>query len=236
MTDVPSQTQNPGGFHRRYAITKLNGDTVDPRAIYFVLRLDGHGRDEVHIAACRAAVRTYSSYVQSSFVPGQHLRQLGYELLNMIDHMERLDGIGVPTAPDDKVGGYLTVGLSTDGSQVVLNLDHDRTGHIVFSSNQARQLANLLHSKSNEAFCNGGYQVERDATAGIDKTDPMLPPGIEYGGRGPGGEHYSMEINPLISVILWTEGEDSWTADELEAIAHHKRCVDSRYGSNQKES
>lgn len=50
--------------------------------------------------------------------------------------------------------------------------------------------------------------------------------GIHYGGRGPGGEYYSKDLGDgLSSVSLWTEGEESWTPEELEAIALHKRTA-----------
>jgi len=51
--------------------------------------------------------------------------------------------------------------------------------------------------------------------------------GITYGGRGPGGEFYSKDLDSLRSISLWTEcaeGE-SWTPEELEAIAAHKRSL-----------
>jgi len=52
----------------------------------------------------------------------------------------------------DKIEGYLEVGVNTDG-EVVLNLDKDRNGvgHIVFSPNQARALANVLISNAKSA-------------------------------------------------------------------------------------
>lgn len=52
----------------------------------------------------------------------------------------------------DKIEGYLEVGRN-DKFEVVLNLDHDRdgTGHIIFSPNQARNLARLLVKQANEA-------------------------------------------------------------------------------------
>jgi hypothetical protein len=46
--------------------------------------------------------------------------------------------------------GHLAVG--TDGSgMVVVNLDKDRTGHIVFSPDEARQLASIMAEKAAEA-------------------------------------------------------------------------------------
>jgi len=50
----------------------------------------------------------------------------------------------------DNVTGTLMVGTNQDG-EVVVNLDRDRTGHIVFSANQARNLAEILLRKADEA-------------------------------------------------------------------------------------
>lgn len=50
----------------------------------------------------------------------------------------------------DKIEGYLEVGIN-DRGEVVVSLDKDRTGHIIFSPNQARNLAALLIKKAGEA-------------------------------------------------------------------------------------
>ena len=50
----------------------------------------------------------------------------------------------------DKVEGHLEVGVN-ELFEVVINLDRDRTGHIVFSPNQARTLGALLLKKAGEA-------------------------------------------------------------------------------------
>lgn len=49
----------------------------------------------------------------------------------------------------DKVAGYLEVGTNERG-EVVINLDRDRVGHVVFSPKQARHLAGLLLAKARE--------------------------------------------------------------------------------------
>ncbi len=56
---IPEMEENPEGLHRRYTVTKNNGEAVDPNAIYFVLRLDNGGRDKTHIRACREAAKAY---------------------------------------------------------------------------------------------------------------------------------------------------------------------------------
>lgn len=50
----------------------------------------------------------------------------------------------------DKIEGFLEIGIN-ERHEVVINLDKDRTGHIVFSPNQARLLGNLLLKKADEA-------------------------------------------------------------------------------------
>ncbi len=59
------------------------------------------------------------------------------------------------------------------------------------------------------------------------KGQATLPDGITYGGNGPGGEFYSKE-GRLDSFSLWTKGEESWTADELRAIANHQDSINKR--------
>jgi len=58
--------------------------------------------------------------------------------------------------------------------------------------------------------------------------EPALPDGIEYGGRGPGGEFFSKDINELHSASIWTEGEESFTGDELIAIGRYKKWLEER--------
>jgi hypothetical protein len=54
-----------------------------------------------------------------------------------------------------KVAGYLEVGISDDGREIIVNHpdlrpDVNGVGHIVFSPNQARSLAKLLSGKADE--------------------------------------------------------------------------------------
>jgi len=51
----------------------------------------------------------------------------------------------------DQKQGFLSVGIDPNLREVVINLDHDRTGHITFSPEQARQLAATLVKKASEA-------------------------------------------------------------------------------------
>lgn len=50
------------GLEQKYEIEKSDGSFVDPDAQYFVLRLDG---GELHHYACREAIRTYASIIQT---------------------------------------------------------------------------------------------------------------------------------------------------------------------------
>lgn len=52
------------GLYPRYHLQKLDGTPVDPKAQYFVLRLDDGGSDPRHIAACRAAIQTYADHIE----------------------------------------------------------------------------------------------------------------------------------------------------------------------------
>lgn len=71
---MKTQTENPNGLHLRYIVKKANGGPVDPRAEYFVLRVDAHASDPKHAAACRKALMTYADEIE------QHIPQLAAEL------------------------------------------------------------------------------------------------------------------------------------------------------------
>lgn len=51
----------------------------------------------------------------------------------------------------ERAGGYLMVGIDPVTGEVVVNLDRERTGHLTFSPQQARDLADLLRKKADEA-------------------------------------------------------------------------------------
>lgn len=72
---VPSQVENPKGFHGRYKVEHADGSPIDPNAVYFVLRIDKGGSDPVHVRACRKALKTYVVHTE-----GTHLDQLSIEL------------------------------------------------------------------------------------------------------------------------------------------------------------
>ena len=59
----------------------------------------------------------------------------------------------MPSIPELRTppqGGFLEVGIDPRRGEVVVNLDRDRTGHITFTPDQARQLAALLVKKADE--------------------------------------------------------------------------------------
>ena len=75
MSNLPTEEENPKGLHGRYIIGKVNGEEVDERAEYFILRLDEFGNDPIHIAACRKAAVTYAKAIYP------HLPQLAEDLV-----------------------------------------------------------------------------------------------------------------------------------------------------------
>lgn len=79
---IPTSQDNPDGLHQRYKIAMANGAPCDPRAAYFVLRLDGLGDDPGHIAACRAAARAYCDHAPP------HLERVAAELRRLVEHFE----------------------------------------------------------------------------------------------------------------------------------------------------
>lgn len=78
-SNLPTPEERPDGLHKRYKIEKADGSPVDPNGTYFVLRLDSGGRDRLHVAACRAAARTYSAIVE-----GSHLHGVAVDLLTVL--------------------------------------------------------------------------------------------------------------------------------------------------------
>lgn len=83
VAKIPSPSDNPNGLHGRYIVSKASGEPCDPRAVYFVLRLDDHGNDPDHIAACRSAAREYAANAPA------HLKQMADELRELVELMEK---------------------------------------------------------------------------------------------------------------------------------------------------
>lgn len=92
MSQIPTQSENPNGFHQRYHIVKFiknrkynpydlsNNEPefrtypVDSSSEYFVLRLDEGGKDRQHIKACRVAINAYADAIE------HHLPELAKDL------------------------------------------------------------------------------------------------------------------------------------------------------------
>lgn len=62
------------GLLKRYHVSKLGGGRNDPKAEYFVLRLDEGGSDPIHVRACRLAILTYADAIEN------HLPTLAAEI------------------------------------------------------------------------------------------------------------------------------------------------------------
>lgn len=75
MEKIPTREENPNGLHLRYYVTKTNGEPIDPRAEYFVFRLDDFGSDPKHIKACREGILKYAEKI------ADHLPQLSKDLI-----------------------------------------------------------------------------------------------------------------------------------------------------------
>lgn len=68
MQPIQTKSENPTGLHQRYKVEKIEGPK-DPRAEYFVFRLDKYGDDLQHIKACRKAIEVYAKEM-SATMPG----------------------------------------------------------------------------------------------------------------------------------------------------------------------
>ena len=75
MSKLPLKSENPAGLHQRYFVEKLDGEPMDDRAEYFILRLDKFGTDPKHISACRKAILTYADEIRD------HLPKLADDLI-----------------------------------------------------------------------------------------------------------------------------------------------------------
>jgi hypothetical protein len=71
---------------------------------------------------------------------------------------------------NDNGAGFLEVGTN-DAHEVVVNLPTDMTGHIVFSAQQARTLADSLISKAAEAECAHRAALEAARIAAVPPVD-----------------------------------------------------------------
>src|SRR6187401_1233276 len=79
------RTSAPPGLYNRYKVSKTDGTPIDPKAVYFVLRLDGHGHDREHIEACRIAALKWCHEAPA------HLKQVAVDLVNRIVQLRKED-------------------------------------------------------------------------------------------------------------------------------------------------
>lgn len=64
---IENLTKDPDskrGLYQRYVVSKSDGTPIDPKAEYFILRLDPFGSDPWHINAGRAAVLLYAQIIE----------------------------------------------------------------------------------------------------------------------------------------------------------------------------
>ena len=66
---------NSKGLYKKYNITKTNGQSIDDKAEYFVLRLDNNGEVN-HVNSCKKAILTYADSIKE-FLP-----ELSNDLIN----------------------------------------------------------------------------------------------------------------------------------------------------------
>jgi hypothetical protein len=124
---MKTQSENPTGLHLRYIVKKANGEPVDSRAEYFVLRLDRHAKDQRHVEASRRAVYTYAREIEP-FLP-----QLAAELREQFQPMLRAE---------DEV----CIGATTSGRVVftVTSRTADEAATAYLSIGEAEKMASVL--------------------------------------------------------------------------------------------
>ena len=85
---LPSATENPDGFHRRYDVAKADGSPVDEDAVYLVLRLDSGSDDDLWTSLCREAGR----YLSQRLIQVGHLKVMAAELYHLCSDLEPVKG------------------------------------------------------------------------------------------------------------------------------------------------
>lgn len=101
MKAIPAKSQNEGGLHRRYVVTKEDGvprDDSDKDAVYFVLRLDHRGDDRAHIRACHTAALAFCDSCDNARM-ARELRELVAYHAGMLVAREIAEGSGMPEMP-----------------------------------------------------------------------------------------------------------------------------------------
>lgn len=62
---------------KKYKIYKTNGKSVDPDALYFILRLDDECKDKIHLEACKKTALTYVEEIKD------HMPKLAKQMIEI---------------------------------------------------------------------------------------------------------------------------------------------------------
>jgi len=110
------------GLYRKYIVLKANGEKVDPKADFFVLRLDNGCKDKNHLAACRIAVLEYARHIAYSIPQLSEDLLDKYTMLPRILHYykavvryNRLDDLVPGSLPNGSIVHVLCNGIQEEG-------------------------------------------------------------------------------------------------------------------------
>ena len=78
---LASAKENPNGLHQKYIITRVDGKPIDPKAVYFVLRLDGN---HAHNNASRAAALKWAEVIDHTC---EKLGMVSNDLRGLVKHL-----------------------------------------------------------------------------------------------------------------------------------------------------
>lgn len=79
MLTIPTQAENPEGFHQKYRVEKLIGES-DPNAVYLVLRLDG---EDQWASTCRFAARAIAVQLMAQ----NNLPRVAMDIFKLCDEL-----------------------------------------------------------------------------------------------------------------------------------------------------
>lgn len=97
---LPTHDQNPTGLHQRYRVEKLYGES-DPLAIYFALRLDQHGDDQLWIDSCREAANQLCNGLRAR----NHMLPLAGDLSRLLESTQAPDSPPLHAPACNSCGG-----------------------------------------------------------------------------------------------------------------------------------
>jgi hypothetical protein len=151
----------------------------------------------------------------------------------------------------DKVAGHLEVGTTGHGEVVVnhpdIDADKDGVGHIVFSPNQARALADLLNKKANDAdiewstdkcpTCGSGLkEVRPEMGTGVNDyqsqecKDPWHETSAVISGAGASSEPQVCE--KTMHMYVWTRQPDFFAVAQAANVADAREVLLEEIGSS----